>query len=106
MAGVKGRSGRRNDLPWQDALRLELARASDQGKEPLLNAVARACIAKAMAGDIQAIKEIGDRLDGKPHQTQTLDTTNTVYVIEAKAERPTAKAWEQQHKPTTDKTIQ
>lgn len=103
MAGVKGRSGRgaRTDLPWHDALRLELARAQKKGREPSLHLVARACIEKAMAGDMNAIKEIGDRLDGKPHQSQTVETTVTQFVIEAKAERPTPEQWEASHKPQT-----
>ena len=51
MAGVKGKSGKRNDLPWQDALRIELARANEAGKKPMLQMVAEACIAKALEGD-------------------------------------------------------
>jgi hypothetical protein len=103
---VKGKSGKRNDLPWQDALRIELARANEAGKKPMLHMVAEACINKALEGDMQAIKEIGDRLDGKPHQSQTLETTIRQFVIEAKAERPTAQIWETQHKPKNEKTIQ
>lgn len=30
----------------------------------------------AYEGDIQALKEVGDRLDGKPHQTSTTETVN------------------------------
>jgi hypothetical protein len=40
-----------------------------------LRAIARAHISKAQAGDMTAIKEIADRLDGKP--TQSMDMTQT-----------------------------
>jgi hypothetical protein len=68
MAGVAGRSGtnKGKDKPFRDALRMQLAAAGDNQKA--LRAIADALIASAMAGDMQAIKEIGDRLDGKPAQ--------------------------------------
>lgn len=52
--------------PFRDALRIELAAAGEDQKE--LRAIAQALISKAIAGDIQAIKEFGDRLDGKVAQ--------------------------------------
>lgn len=69
MAGVKGRSGtnKGKDKPWSDALRLVVFRDDDEGKRRLLK-IAEACAKAAEAGDMQAVKEIGDRLDGKPAQ--------------------------------------
>ena len=52
--------------PFRDALRMELAAAGEDQRE--LRAIAQALIAKAIAGDINAIKEFGDRLDGKVAQ--------------------------------------
>ena len=71
MAGVKGRSGRNLDKPWADALRL-CAFANDKNGKRKLARIAEACVDAAMNGDLGAIKEVGDRLDGKPEQTATL----------------------------------
>lgn len=68
MAGVKGRSGtnKGKDKPWSDALRL--AALTMDGDRSRLRKIAEQCVSAAMGGDIQAIREIGDRLDGKPAQ--------------------------------------
>lgn len=48
--------------PFADALRMEIC----AGNDPLrLRAIARKLIEMAEGGDLQAIKEIGDGLDGK-----------------------------------------
>jgi flagellar motor switch protein FliM len=68
MAG-NANSGRKQEKPFRDALRLEIERA-ERGEE---------CFAKKGTlrwnaalllekGDVQAIKEIADRLDGKVPQ--------------------------------------
>lgn len=49
---------------WADALRMELAQ-----EKQLIRKLTRALIKKAASGDIAALKEIGDRLDGKAHQS-------------------------------------
>lgn len=79
MAGVKGRSGtnKGKDKPWADALRLVVFRDNPEGKRRLL-AIAEKCAAAAEEGDMQAIKEIGDRLDGKPAQESTVHVNHAV----------------------------
>ena len=69
MAGVKGRSGtnRDKDKPWSDAIRRAALQEETKGIPKLLK-IAEACVAAAMEGDMAAIKEIGDRLDGRPAQ--------------------------------------
>jgi len=62
--------GRPKDKPFADALRMELAAAGEDGKK--LRAIARALIANAESGDMQAINAIADRLDGKPAQESTV----------------------------------
>lgn len=62
--------GRAKGKPWADALRRALARkGSDAGVDGGLNAIADQVIALAAEGDKDAWKEIGDRLDGKPVQS-------------------------------------
>ena len=48
--------------PFADALRLEICAGNDPRH---LRAIARKLIEMAEGGDLQAIKEVGDRLDGK-----------------------------------------
>ena len=54
------------DKPFREALRMELAEMGDDHKG--LRKIARKLIGVATAGEIAAIKEIADRLDGKPMQ--------------------------------------
>lgn len=49
---------------WADTIR----RATVQGDGETLRRIADKLVAMAEAGDMQAIKELGDRLDGKPKQ--------------------------------------
>jgi hypothetical protein len=52
--------------PMRDALDAELSRASEDGDENnVLQLIARRLAAKALDGDLGAIKEIFDRMDGK-----------------------------------------
>ena len=70
MPFKKGQSGnpggRPKEKPFADALRLEIADAGEDHKA--LRRVARALLKKAEGGDIPAIRELADRLDGKPIQ--------------------------------------
>lgn len=54
------------DKPFRDALRMELAALGEDSKA--LRSIARSLIAAASEGKMDAIKEIGDRMDGKPAQ--------------------------------------
>jgi hypothetical protein len=76
MAGVKGRSGtnKGKDKPFADALRMEIAEAGGDPKR--LRRIAVALLNKAEEGDIQAIAQVADRLDGKPAQESTLTVRN------------------------------
>src|ERR1700730_10032683 len=58
--------GQQRDKPYREALRIELAAAGDNMKK--LREIARVHIARCEAGDMQAIKDLADRLDGRPAQ--------------------------------------
>jgi hypothetical protein len=57
--------------PWREALNRAIARAeahpSPKHKRKLAY-IADALLSKAAKGDIMAIRELGDRLDGRPSQ--------------------------------------
>lgn len=59
------------DKPWQEALRIVVFESDANGIKRLRR-IAEQCVAAAEGGDMAAIKEIGDRLDGKPAQEQTV----------------------------------
>lgn len=63
MAAPKGNQYARNKGIWKDAIRRALAKNRDA-----LDACAAQLVAAAMNGDLPALKELGDRLDGKASQ--------------------------------------
>lgn len=65
MAG-NANSGRKQEKPFRDALRMELAAVGDDHKA--LRMIAAKLIEKATEGDMQAIRELADRTDGKVPQ--------------------------------------
>jgi len=65
------KSGPKSDKLWADAVRLAAMREdfdADGKIRKRLNILADNLLKSAISGDIQAIKEVGDRLDGKPKQ--------------------------------------
>ncbi len=75
MAFKKGQSGnpggRSKEKPFADALRMEIADAGEDHKA--LRRVAKVLIENAESGDIRAIRELADRLDGKAHQSTDIE---------------------------------
>lgn len=71
-------AGRKGEKFWADAVKRAVNRRLDdeEGKPKKLERIADALVEAALDGDIQAIKEIGDRLDGKA--TQQTDTNLNV----------------------------
>lgn len=77
MAKV-GRPKGSTTKPWSDALRLALnreAKMEDGTMVRYLDLVAMRCVKAAVSGDMNAIREIGDRMDGRPNVT--IDATVT-----------------------------
>lgn len=71
--------GRRKEKHFYDALMVRLKACESDNKRGLMR-IADQLIKQAEDGDMQAIKEIADRLDGKPtqesHNTNTYDATD------------------------------
>lgn len=73
LPGVSGNpSGRGNAPSLVAALRAELDERDASGR-PGLRAIAARLVDMALAGDMRAIREVLDRLDGKPLQAVSLD---------------------------------
>jgi hypothetical protein len=58
--------GQQRDKPFRDALRIAISEAEDNPRK--LRRIAEKLFDKAAEGDVAAIKEIADRLDGKVPQ--------------------------------------
>jgi hypothetical protein len=72
--------GRAKHKPFTDALRVELAAAGEDGRK--LRQIAAKVIELAEEGDLEAVKLIWDRLEGRP--MQQVDITATVEQIPPK----------------------
>jgi Family of unknown function (DUF5681) len=73
--------------PMWEALEAELRRECDDGegaKATMLQLIARKLAAKALDGDLGAIKEIFDRMDGKPAAGSAADEPPGKVVFEWK----------------------
>ena len=64
MAGVAGRSGNKNANIWFNAIKRAIKRREDKDPQAL-EKLADVLLNKAADGDMTALKELGDRLDGK-----------------------------------------
>ena len=72
--------GTLKEKPYRDALRMEIAAAAEDFKG--LRLIARAHLEKARSGDMAAIKELADRLDGRPAQAVVGDDeANPISVV-------------------------
>ena len=72
-------AGRPKSKPFKKALYEALKAADDDSK--MLKKVALALVAKAQDGDVPAIKEIADRLDGKVTQPIGGDEDNPLNLV-------------------------
>ncbi len=64
MAAPLGNKNAVKNSPWAEVIN----RALIQGDGQRLRTIAEKLLTLAEGGDIQALKEVGDRLDGKPAQ--------------------------------------
>lgn len=69
MAARKTPGNQWTDKAWRDAIRAAVMRAHDDPKKgKRLHALADKLVDEGLTGDVAALKEIGDRLDGKVPQ--------------------------------------
>lgn len=99
----------KSDKEWAAAVRKavhEYRTAPDENgkvkKIRYLNVLASQLVKSAAGGDMQAMKEVGDRLDGKPTQAveASVETTHN-YVARMPSPTDSAEEWQNQHAPTT-----
>lgn len=72
MAAPLGNQNAVRAKRWQQAIFRALARASNKDIDTGLDAAADKLVALALGGEQWAIREIGDRADGKPAQALTV----------------------------------
>lgn len=68
MAAPKGNQYGANRARWRNAIEKALENRCKSDGQKALVAIAEQLIDKAMEGDMQALKELGDRMDGRPAQ--------------------------------------
>lgn len=68
-ARVNPSAGPKPDKIWREAIQRAVRRRADgKGSPQELERLATALVDAGLEGDISALREIGDRLDGKPAQ--------------------------------------
>ena len=76
MPGKRGAPlGNKNNTknrPWRDAVNRALARFGEGSKDGGLNKLADKLIEHCANGDLSALKELADRIEGKPAQAVTV----------------------------------
>lgn len=82
MPGTIGNKNAVKGKTWADALRKALMQYEDDGvvRTEALFKIATKVVEQALEGNSTAIKEIGDRLDGKPAMTVAGDSDQPLVV--------------------------
>lgn len=85
MAGTASSGRKPSERSFANMLRIAINEAGNQPGTTKLREVADALVTKAVEGDMQAIKELADRIDGKAvQQTEnhtTLETGDTLTAL-------------------------
>ncbi len=81
MPFEKGNQLGRNSYRWRDAINRALAQRSRKAMHDELELLANKLIDMALAGDLGAIKEIGNRLDGMSAQSVAVKERKDLTVI-------------------------
>lgn len=84
--------GSLNDKAWGDALR-RAVNERGEGKAKNLDVLAKRTVEAALNGEAWATMEIGNRLDGKPQQSQDLTITHQPMVARLPHKAKDAEEW-------------
>ena len=71
MGAPVGNTNNQDGRLWRAAIRRALDKRSLAEKRDELEKIAEALLDKALAGDVGALRELGDRLEGKANQPIT-----------------------------------
>ena len=104
MTWKKGQSGNPNgrakDKTWADAIRIAVNEAYEGGDRKKLRVLAEKLVDKALEGEIAAMKEIGDRLDGKAAQSVDVSSEQSHRsVVRMPEVCETTEEWQRQYSP-------
>ena len=78
-----GTSGFKTDKVWTDNIRIAAFKADKRGGPKAIRRAAEKLVSMAIAGDIQAMKEMGNRLEGMPAQALAIDTSRLASPLES-----------------------
>ncbi len=98
MARPHRPAGPWSEKAFRDALRVAVLKAGQGGGTRLMR-LADTLVSNGLAGDTAAIREIADRLDGKPAQSIDMAVTDERSVIRSPEVSVTPEDWTTSHKP-------
>lgn len=78
MAAPKNPAPYKGEKLWREAIMRAVNRRLTKKDDKALEKLADKLVEEGMAGNVVALKEIGDRLDGKPAISATLDHSGDV----------------------------
>lgn len=81
MPAPVGNQNARKGKLWHDAIIRAIKKRSASDRMDALDALAERLIDACATGDLPALKELGDRLDGKPAQAIIGDPDSPLHVI-------------------------
>jgi hypothetical protein len=90
MAKANNMVGKKSEKEWRDALMVAVRRPDkdEAGKKSTkLKRIAARVVEEAIGGNMAAIQEIGNRLDGRPSQDLSIEQNTTVTVVEERLSR-------------------
>lgn len=92
MGAPLGNSNATKGKPWAAAIARALAKRSRVDQKEALDELAEKLLCLCADGDLQALKELGDRLDGKPKQVTVLNGDEEGGPLVARIERVIVRA--------------